>query len=189
VINGGSRIHTAEGVDFQAIRDRVKSGIKAAMERGALNKLEGRIVNISYLENVTIDEEPDIQSGNPSSADSESETLPAWAWGIIGAGSCMFLVMLGFLCARRRREDKGSDEMTPLGSQGVDYIPPPSSDHDNPYYDQVPLPQDSTEPLPQDYTPQYSFPSGPNEPEYSPPPALDETSGDEDDETQEHRNS
>jgi hypothetical protein len=98
-------------------------------------KLEGQIVN-TYLENVAADEEaeePNTQSDNPPSGEGESETLPAWAWGIIGAAAFVFLVILGFLCAQRRREDKGNDEITPLGEHGVDYLPPPSSEHDNPF--------------------------------------------------------
>jgi hypothetical protein len=178
-----------ERVNFQGIRDRVVNEIKAAMERGAFNTLEGRIVGLTYLENVTIDEDPDTTSDSTSSS---SETLPAWAWGIIGAGAFMVLAMCGYLCTHRRPEHKGmgSDEMTPLGDHGVDYAPPPppASDHDSPYYDQVPLPQDSTEALPQDYNPEYSSRSDLNEPECFPPPALDETSGDEDDETQERLN-
>jgi hypothetical protein len=121
------------------------------MESGAFNRLDERVVSVTYLEDAF--EDPNAPSVDPSTSPGASDgTLPAWAFITIGAAGVFTLLgLLGFVRMRRRRMDKGSDEMTPSGEHVVNDLPPPASELEKPYYDQEPLSQDSRE-LPQDYT-------------------------------------
>lgn len=141
VMDGGARLYFDAAACSDAI-DRAKVEIKKAMDSGAFNSLDRRILNLAYVEESDLQltsTDKTVQSGEDSGGNSTS--LPGWAWGIIGAGSFVFLSIILYVCCKARRPKEDGDEMrAPLGQAGesdsdyVDYDPP-ASDHENPYYD------------------------------------------------------
>jgi len=134
VVDGGARLYFEADACADAV-NRSKAELKKAMDSGVFNSLERRIVKVTYVE------ESDLElSVNDKTAQGEgssgNDALPSWAWGIIGAGGFIFLLLCAFVCSRRRSKEE--DEMsTPLDRGNVDYQPPPS-DHENPYFDNDP---------------------------------------------------
>jgi hypothetical protein len=124
------------------------------MDSGAFNSLDERIVNVTYLED-PFGQDPNTPSVDRDTSPDDNE-IPSWAWGVaIGAaGGLVLFGLFGFLSMRRRRMDKDSDKMIPLDENVAhvsqdsteelpqDYSPPTGEDNDD----------DSTEPLPKDYT-------------------------------------
>lgn len=173
VIVGGSSLYISEGVDSKAILDRSKGDIKTAMESGAFNTLDERIVNVTYVED-PLEQDPNTPSVDPSTSPDDDE-ISSWAKGVaIGAAlGFLLLGLFGFVSMRRRRMDKGNGEMAALDENVVhastdsteqlpqDYSPPTGEDDDSteppPQDNTLPSGEsndgDSTEPLPQGDTP------------------------------------
>ncbi len=109
------------------------------MNSGALNDLDRRILNVTYVEEDDLQlsaNDKTVQSGGDSGGGS---SFPAWAYGVIAAGAFIIFALILWLCCKRRPHDDEDDEMrSPLdqgegGSSYVDYDPP--SDQENPYFD------------------------------------------------------
>jgi hypothetical protein len=138
VVDAGARLYFDAGTCADAT-NRSKEEIKKAMEDDAFDDLDRRIIGISYVEESDLELTSTDKTVQSSGGGDDSETLPVYAWCLIGVGAALVLVLCGYLCcyARRPRDDEMSQ---PLGARArdsdddIDYDPP-SSDHENPYYD------------------------------------------------------
>lgn len=136
VVDAGARLYFDAGACADAI-NRSKAEIKKVMDRGAFDDLDRRIIGISYVEESDL-ELTSTDKTVQSTGGGDSETLPVYAWCLIGVGAFLVLALCGYLCCFARR--KRQDEMSLLGARArdsdddIDYDPP-ASDHENPYYD------------------------------------------------------
>lgn len=138
VIDGGARLYLDADVCADAVT-RSRTELTKAMNSGALNNLDRRILNVTYVEEEDLKlsaSDKTVQSGGNSGG--SASTFPSWAYGIIGAGVFFFISICLWVCCKRRKNDHDDEMRAPL-DQGesqsgyVDYDPP--SDHENPYYD------------------------------------------------------
>lgn len=138
VIDGGARLYLDAEVCSDVV-DRSRAELKKAMNSGALNDLDRRILKVTYVEEEDLQlsaSDKTVQSGGDSGGSASS--FPAWAYGIIGAGVFIIFSILLWVCCKRRPKDDDDEMRAPLdqgeGESGyVDYDPP--SDQENPYFD------------------------------------------------------
>lgn len=139
VIDAGARIYLDSGTSCPDAANRSKAELKKAMDSGAFNSLERRILNVTYVEESDLELTSNDKTVQSSEGSDDSEILPAWSWALIAVGGFFVILMCCYLCLIKRnpKPDHDDEMRTPLGhgdDGDIDYEPP-HSEHENPYYD------------------------------------------------------
>lgn len=97
--DAGARIFFESEFDCLDIEQVTRANVKNAMDRGAFNQLDDRIVNVTYVEksDLGLSEIEDVVAGSDTSSSADESSFPLYAWVLIALGAILFVLSLGLV--------------------------------------------------------------------------------------------
>lgn len=120
VVDGKMTLYSESAVE-ESFLDNLRNVIRTAMTNGAFNNLDPRLINVSYRESLdTIDAAGSDTTGG---SNARSDTLPVYAWVIIGVGAAFLLIGAVVAFSKRRSHSPGDAETGSFPDQSTSMEP------------------------------------------------------------------